>query len=100
MANSVKLEVITPKELFYENEIELVIVRTMTGEEGFMANHSWACKLLSAGEMYIQEVGSGPKEFKIASVSGGFIDVKDDIVIYADTAEWSHDTAKGGARRR
>jgi len=89
MANTVKLHVITPSKLFYEGDIELVIVRTITGEEGFMAHHSWVCKLLDAGEMCIQEAGT--KEFKAAAVSGGFIDVKDEIVIYADTAEWSFD---------
>ena len=89
MANSTKLQVITPSKLFYEGDIELVIVKTVTGEEGFMANHSWACKLLDVGEMCIQEAGT--KEFKIASISGGFVDVMEDIVIYTDSAEWQEE---------
>ena len=87
MAKSVNLEVITPSKLFYEGEVELVIVKTLSGEEGFMASHSWACKLLGVGEMLIQEAGA--KEFKSAAISGGFVDVKKDIVIYTDAAEWS-----------
>ena len=89
MAKSVNLQVITPSKLFYEGDIELVITRTLTGEEGFMAGHSWACKLLDVGELLIQE--AGVKEFKTAAVSGGFIDVKKDIVIYTDAAEWAGD---------
>ena len=89
MAKSIKLKVITPSKLFYEGMIEMVIVRTFTGEEGFMANHSWATKLLDTGEMCIQEAGT--KEFTIASLAGGFIDIKEDIVIYTDSAEWQQD---------
>jgi len=99
MPSSVKLQVITPSKLFYEGDIELVIVRTVTGEEGFMANHSWACKLLDVGEMCIQEAGAGPKDFQIACIAGGFIDVKEDIVIYTDTAEWSCDIDVERAKR-
>jgi len=86
MANSIKLEVITPERLFYEGEIELVIARTLLGDEGFMANHSWACKLLATGELWIQEKGS--RDFKVAAISGGYIDVQKTIVIFTDSAEW------------
>ena len=86
MVRSVKLQVITPSSLFYEGEIELVIVKTLTGEEGFMAHHAWACKLLAEGKLRIREAGT--KGLKTAMISGGFIDVMEDIVIYTDAAEW------------
>lgn len=86
MSNTFKLEVITPERLFYEGEVEMVIVRTREGYEGFLANHSWACKLLGTGIMRIKEPGA--KEFKQAAITGGFIDVKGRITIYADAAEW------------
>ncbi|MCL1810032.1 MAG: F0F1 ATP synthase subunit epsilon [Clostridiales bacterium] len=89
MAKSFKLQVITPSKLFYEGEAELVIVKTMTGEEGYMADHSWACKLLDVGDMWIQEAGA--KTFKGATVAGGFVDVMHDIIIYTDAAEWADD---------
>ena len=91
MANSVKLEIITPSKRFYRGDVEIVIVNTMDGEEGFMANHSWACKLLDYGEAWIQEAGAGKDEFKVAAIAGGFIDVKDSIVIFTDAAEWAED---------
>ena len=80
------MEVITPERLFYEGEVEMVIVRTLIGYEGFLANHSWACKLLDTGVLKIRE--NGAKEFKIAAITGGFIDVKDRIIIFTDAAEW------------
>ena len=89
MPNSVKLEVMTPSKSFYSGQVELVIVRTKSGDEGFMAGHAWACKLLDVGEMWIQEAGS--KEYRIAAISEGFIDVKDSIVVFTDAAEWSED---------
>lgn len=91
MANSVRLEVITPSKLFYRGEVELVIVTTLDGDEGFMAGHVWACKLLDVGELWIQEKGAAKNEWRVAAVSGGFIDVKDSIVIYTDAVEWSED---------
>lgn len=80
------MEVITPERLFYEGDVEMVIVRTLIGYEGFLANHSWACKLLDTGVLKIRE--NGAKEFKIAAITGGFIDVKDRIIIFTDAAEW------------
>ena len=91
MANSVRLEVITPSKLFYRGEVELVIVTTLDGDEGFMAGHVWACKLLDVGELWIQEKGAAKDEWRVAAVAGGFIDVKDSIVIYTDAVEWSED---------
>lgn len=91
MANSVKLEIITPSKMFYRGYVELVIVTTLEGDEGFMAGHSWACKLLDVGELWIQEEGAAPDDFRVAALAGGFIDVKDSIIIYTDAVEWSED---------
>lgn len=91
MANSVKLEIMTPSKMFYRGYVELVIARTLEGDEGFMYGHSWACKLLDIGELWIQEAGAGKDDFRVAAVSGGFIDVKDSIIIYTDAVEWSED---------
>ena len=88
MAKTIKLEVITPSKMFYKGDVELVVVKTLMGEEGFMAGHTWACKLLGAGPMWIREPGS--EEMKLAFLGGGYIDVKDFIMIYTDAAEW-HD---------
>jgi F-type H+-transporting ATPase subunit epsilon len=89
MARSFKLEIVTPERVFYKGSAELVILRTLTGDEGFMARHSWACKLLDVGEIWIQEAGS--KDFKIAAGARGFVDVKGDVMVFVDAAEWPGD---------
>jgi F-type H+-transporting ATPase subunit epsilon len=89
---TIKLEVITPSKKFYSGEVELVIARTLSGEEGFMAGHAWACKLLDVDALWIREAGQ--KEFRVAALAGGFIDVKDTIIIYTDAAEWQEDIDK------
>ncbi len=94
MANSIKLEIITPSKLFYRGFVELVIVTTLEGDEGFMYGHSWACKLLDIGELWIQEEGAEKDDFRIAAISGGFVDVKDSIIIYTDAVEWAEDIDK------
>ncbi len=89
MAKAVKLEIMTPSKHFYSGDVELVIVRTHSGDEGFMAGHAWATKLLAVGELWIQEAGS--KDYRIAAISEGFIDVKEHIIIFTDAAEWAED---------
>ncbi len=89
MAKSVLLEVVTPSKLFYMGEVEMVIARPTTGYEGFEANHTWACKLLDTGKLMIKE--KGEKEFKVAAISGGFVDIKDQFIVYTDAAEWADD---------
>ena len=91
MSRLVKLEIITPSKVFYRGMVRMVIVRTLEGDEGFMAGHSWACKLLDVGELWIQEETDSPSEdsWKVAACAGGFIDVQDSIIIYTDAAEWS-----------
>ena len=92
MSSSLKLEIITPERVFYRGEVKMVVVRTFLGEEGFLPGHLPAVKLLDTGELAIQEEGS--EKLKIASISGGFVDVKDGIIIYTDRAEWAEEIDK------
>lgn len=91
MSKLVKLEIMTPSKVFYRGMVNMVIVRTLEGDEGFMAGHSWACKLLDVGELWIQEEPNGTNGdgWKVAACAGGFVDVQDSIIIYTDAAEWS-----------
>ena len=88
-SNSFFLEVVTPEKKLFSGEAEIVIVRTKTGYEGFMARHAWACKLLGVGEMLIKEADSA--EYKIAATANGFIDVKDSVTVFTEAAEWQED---------
>ena len=85
MAKSFNLEIVTPEQRFYSGEVEIVIVPTVTGEEGYMADHTWACKLLKAGELRFREPGA--KDLRRAKISGGFIDVRGDALVFTDSVE-------------
>lgn len=89
MANLVKLKIVTPSKIFYEGDVRMVIVRTVEGDEGFMAGHEWCYKLLQVGEMWIQETEA--EEYRIAAIAGGYVEVKESVNIYTDAAEWAED---------
>ena len=98
MGNSFWLDVMTPSKKFFSGEVEEVILTTPEGKEGFMAKHSWTCKILDAGELWIRELGAGKDDWRIASAAGGFVDIKDKIIIYTDAIEW--DKGTGGRTSR
>ncbi len=93
--NSVKLEIVTPSKLFYRGEVDLVIVTTLEGDEGFMAGHCWGCKLLDIGELWIQEKGADKSQWRVAALAGGFIEIKESILIYTDAVEWAEEIDMG-----
>ena len=86
MPRSFLLEIVTPEKRFYSGEVEIVIARTHSGDEGFMAGHIWACKLLDTDELWFREAGE--KDYRLAAISGGYIDVSGNVMIFTDTAEW------------
>lgn len=84
---SVRLEIITPREMFYEGQVEMLSVPVVSGQEGFMAGHIWCVKLLAEkGNVKIREAGSN--QLKTLAIRGGYVDIKDDFVVYTDGAEW------------
>ncbi len=86
----VLLEVITPREMFYSGQVELVVVPTTEGEEGCMAHHVWCVKLLAEkGRVKIREVGA--KNLKLIDIKGGHVDIKDRFVVYTDEAVWTEE---------
>lgn len=86
MANSFKLKIVTPEMVFFDGEAESVIVKTRDGFEGYMAGRTPLCKLLAEdGEVRYREPGAS--DFKTAALKGGFVEVKDLVLIYSDLAE-------------
>ena len=86
MASTFKLEITTPEKMFFSGDVDIVVCKTVSGEEGFLAGHIWGCKLLDSGKLRLREPGS--KEYRFANISGGFIDVHGDVLVFTDMAEW------------
>lgn len=91
MGNRTRLRIITPEKTFFDDMVDMVIVRTTTGDIGVMANHISMTTTLSSG---IATISDGDKEYK-AAVHGGFAEVlRANVTIVTDAAEWAHNIDK------
>ncbi len=94
--NKVKLQIITPGKKFFEDEVQLVVVKGVEGSIGIMYDH----------EPFVTPLGIGPikilvdNKIKHAAISQGYVEVMEEkIVILADTAEWPEDIDISRAER-
>ena len=88
MANTMKLQIITPMRTILEEEVESVILYTTEGEMGVLYDHEPVVALLGYKKVtYTQE---GKK--RQATTLGGFAEVtKDRITILTDASELADD---------
>lgn len=85
MASTFRLQIVTPSRTFFDDEVEMVIVRTVEGDMGIMKNHALIVAPLKIGKVRIKKDG----QFKEAAISEGFVQVQSDYTrIITDTAEW------------
>ncbi|HKK95121.1 MAG TPA: hypothetical protein VJ916_02190 [Anaerovoracaceae bacterium] len=86
MSRTFNLEVVTPTKHFFNDKVEMVMVKTISGYEGFMANHNYATKLLAEGKMKIKLPDK--EGYLYAEIKDGYIDVKDKVLIFTEKASW------------
>lgn len=85
MADSFKLQVVTPDEMFYEGEASMVELTTTEGQIGVYANHIPLTAIVAPGVLSIHEAS----EVKKAALHAGFIEIlPDHITILAEVVEW------------
>lgn len=86
----IKLKIVTPEKILFEEKVSQVSVSTVLGEITILPNHIPLVSQLSPGEIVVKQ---GKKEEEdLMVVSGGFVEVlPDQIVILADTAERAED---------
>lgn len=91
------LKIVTSKETLLDEEAEFVMLRTIMGDMGILANHSPFVSELAIGEMKVR--ANGQDEFYY--VSGGFLEIsKDNVVtILADEAMLAKDIDIEHARK-
>jgi F-type H+-transporting ATPase subunit epsilon len=88
MARTFKLNIITPDKDFFNDDVEMVIVRTVEGDMGILGNHEPVVAPLAIGSIRVKKKEG--EEFTEASCSGGFINITEDIVdVVTDSAEWA-----------
>ncbi|MDR1774253.1 MAG: hypothetical protein LBR30_05230 [Clostridioides sp.] len=86
MADKLRLVVVTPDNIFYDNDVDMVIFRSTEGDRGILKNHRPLVAGVKAGDMRIKING----QFTEAKISEGFINVtKEKAVILTESARWA-----------
>lgn len=88
MANKLSLKIITPARNMFEGDVDMVIMRTRSGDVGILHGHQPMVTILDYGVLTIKNDG----EEKLAAVLGGFAEISaDGMSILTDAAEWSNE---------
>ena len=89
MAEKLRLRVATPKNVKYDKDADMVIMRCITGDWGVLPKHEASSAILDYGILRI--VNTGEEERRMA-VFGGIAQVKDNVVtVLANDAQWPED---------
>lgn len=81
-----KLEIVAPDKIFFQGEVEMLIVRATTGDMAILYHHEPCVCLLEIGKF---KVINGD-ETRIGTVSGGFLRVEPEkITMIVEAVEWA-----------
>lgn len=82
------LQIVTPDKLFYDDDVDMIVVRTTEGDMGILKGHTDYVAALDVGVIKIKKDGV----FKEATIAGGFIQIdKEKTTIVTEAAEWPGD---------
>jgi F-type H+-transporting ATPase subunit epsilon len=83
-----RLEIVTPERLAYEDDVDAVSVPGVEGELGILPHHAPLVSTLGFGELRIRKGGAE----EIFAIVGGFVQVRPDkVVVMAETADLASD---------
>ncbi|TNJ64714.1 F0F1 ATP synthase subunit epsilon [Paenibacillus hemerocallicola] len=89
------LEVVTPERKVYAQDVDMIVVKGVSGELGILPNHIPLVTPLRIAPVLIKK----GKETEYIAVNGGFMEVrKDKVVILAESAELPGDINVDRAR--
>ena len=81
-----RLSIVTPEKTFYETDIESLVVPGTEGYLGVLSNHAPLITALKPGRI---EFRDAEDKVKLAAVSGGFLEVSNNVAtLLADAAEF------------
>jgi len=85
MAGTFMLEIVSPEELLFKDEVQFVVVPELDGDLGVLRNHA---PLIAALKIGILRYTDSDGAIKKMAVSGGFMEVmSNEARILAETAE-------------
>jgi F-type H+-transporting ATPase subunit epsilon len=80
----IRLEIVTPERLAYEDDVDSVNVPGIEGELGILPHHAPLLSMLGFGELRIRKGGAE----EVFAIVGGFVQVRPDkVVVMAETAD-------------
>lgn len=86
MKSTYLLEIVTPDKSFFEDEVEMTIVRTTEGDIGILKGHELVVAPVSVGSIRVKQNGV----YRDAACSAGFLTVEETkSIIITDSAEWA-----------
>lgn len=90
MAN-LGLEIVTPDRKFYEDEVEMIVLKTVEGDMGVLYDHVPTVVPLSIGAIKIKKDG----KYRQAACAGGFVNITEEsVTVITDAAEWPDEIDK------
>ena len=85
MANKIQVDIVTPGSTILSDHYNMVVVRTLDGEIGILSDH---LPLISALQEWPVKLKKDDGQIQYVSVSGGFMEVRDNkVTILATAAE-------------
>jgi F-type H+-transporting ATPase subunit epsilon len=92
---TIRLEIVTPERLAYEDDVDAVTLPGIEGELGVLPHHAPLITTLGLGELRIRK-GGAEEAFAIV---GGFLQVRPDkVVVMAETADMASEIDLGRAQ--
>lgn len=86
MARTLLCEIVTPERIVYNNEVQMVVAMTTTGEIGILPLHAPLVSTLAPGEVRLK-TGDNASDWETFSVAGGYVQVHEDkVLVLADAA--------------
>ena len=83
--NTFMVEIVTPEEILFRDEVSFLVAPGTEGELGIMRNHAPLVGALKIGVLRYKDPNGNQKKM---AVSGGFMEVVDNVArILAETAE-------------
>jgi len=86
MAKKFHIEIVTPNGVFFDGEVEKLVIRTTTGDIAILHDHT---PLVTPVEIGRARLLFGDEEEREASISPGILTVEDSrVILLTDAAEW------------
>jgi F-type H+-transporting ATPase subunit epsilon len=94
---TLQVELVSPEQILYSGEADMVVCRTTDGEIAFLTGHAPFVGTLGIGVVKINEPAGAVER---AAVHGGFVEVSHDkVTILSDVAELAGQIDPARARR-